>query len=153
MIKINCPECDKAYSLKDSMAGKKIKCKGCEHKFLVPGDAETNGTSGGAEAPESSDPAAMTMGSDTGKRQVSTELTEAPVFGFDPEPWDADDMSKIEYLKDANAKIMGQLRKAVVGQDQVVRLMMLGLFSQGLYEAFPDSLAGLESPWSRLPQE
>jgi hypothetical protein len=34
-IKISCPECKKVYNLQDSMAGKKIRCKGCDGVFVV----------------------------------------------------------------------------------------------------------------------
>ena len=39
MIKVNCPECNKAYSLKDNMAGKKVRCKECNTKITVPAAA------------------------------------------------------------------------------------------------------------------
>ncbi len=47
------------------------------------------------------------------------------------EAWTDADQKKIEHLKKAHDDIIVQLRKAVVGQDAVVRLTMLGLFSQG----------------------
>ena len=47
------------------------------------------------------------------------------------EIWTDADQAKIEHLKTAHDNIVTQLRKAVVGQDAVVRLTMLGLFSQG----------------------
>ncbi|HLX63648.1 MAG TPA: MoxR family ATPase [Planctomycetota bacterium] len=47
------------------------------------------------------------------------------------ENWTDADQAKIEHLKKAHDDIVEQLRKAVVGQDAVVRLTMLGLFSQG----------------------
>ena len=46
-------------------------------------------------------------------------------------PWTNADMEKIGHLKEAHDKIMGQVRKAMVGQDKVIRLTMIGLFSQG----------------------
>ncbi len=46
-------------------------------------------------------------------------------------PWSDEELEKIDHLKEANKKIMGQVRKALVGQDQVVRMTMIGLFSQG----------------------
>ncbi len=46
-------------------------------------------------------------------------------------PWSDEELEKINHLKEANKKIMGQVRKALVGQDQVVRMTMIGLFSQG----------------------
>jgi outer membrane protein assembly factor BamE (lipoprotein component of BamABCDE complex) len=34
-IKTVCPECDKTYTLADTMAGKSVKCKGCGQAFTV----------------------------------------------------------------------------------------------------------------------
>jgi len=48
-----------------------------------------------------------------------------------PEPWSDEDLARIEHLKEANNKIVGELRKIVVGLDKVVRLTMTGLFGQG----------------------
>ncbi|MDP6357049.1 MAG: MoxR family ATPase [Planctomycetota bacterium] len=47
------------------------------------------------------------------------------------EPWTDEDLEKIGHLKEANASIMQQIRKAVVGQDTVVRLTLISLFSKG----------------------
>jgi MoxR-like ATPase len=46
-------------------------------------------------------------------------------------PWTDDELEKITHLKEAHDKIITQIRKAVVGQDQVVDLTMISLFSQG----------------------
>ena len=48
-----------------------------------------------------------------------------------PEPWSEADLARIEHLKEANDKIMAEIRKIVVGMDKVVRLTMIGLFGQG----------------------
>ncbi|MFO7898189.1 MAG: MoxR family ATPase [Planctomycetota bacterium] len=45
--------------------------------------------------------------------------------------WTDEELAKIENLREARDKIMGQIRKAIVGLDEVVRLTMIGLFSQG----------------------
>jgi MoxR-like ATPase len=45
--------------------------------------------------------------------------------------WSAQDIEKIQHLKVAHDKIMAQIRKALVGQDQVVKLTLIGLFAQG----------------------
>jgi len=45
--------------------------------------------------------------------------------------WRKEDLQKIVHLKEANDRIMVQLRKALVGQDQVVRLVMISLFGSG----------------------
>ena len=35
-LDIMCPNCDKAMKVPDTAVGKKIRCKGCEHVFVVP---------------------------------------------------------------------------------------------------------------------
>lgn len=53
-------------------------------------------------------------------------------FSLPPEePWSDADLAKIGHLKEAHDKIVTQIRKAVVGQDNVVNLTMIGLFGQG----------------------
>ncbi len=39
-ISFDCPECGRSYDLKDELAGKKIKCKGCDAAIRVPAAAE-----------------------------------------------------------------------------------------------------------------
>ncbi len=36
-ITVNCPECDKPLKVPAEARGKKIRCKGCEHVFVIPG--------------------------------------------------------------------------------------------------------------------
>src|SRR5688500_12113516 len=47
------------------------------------------------------------------------------------QPWGDADLAKIGRLKEAHDRIVAQIRKAVVGQDDVVNLTMIGLFGQG----------------------
>jgi MoxR-like ATPase len=47
------------------------------------------------------------------------------------EAWTDADLARIGHLKEASDRINAQIRKAVVGQDEVVRLTMLGLFGLG----------------------
>jgi predicted Zn finger-like uncharacterized protein len=35
-ITMNCPHCERAYTLADNLAGKKVRCKGCTTVFEVP---------------------------------------------------------------------------------------------------------------------
>jgi MoxR-like ATPase len=58
-------------------------------------------------------------------------LPEAASYDSGSDVWSDTDMEKIGHLRTAHDNIMEQLRKAVVGQEQVVRLTMLGLFAQG----------------------
>ena len=46
-------------------------------------------------------------------------------------PWTDEDLEKIGHLKEGHDRIMIQVRKAMVGLDNVIRLTMIGLFSQG----------------------
>ena len=57
---------------------------------------------------------------------TDTEFVPAPEA-----PWSDAEVAKIEHLKAAHDKVMAQVRKAMVGQDEVIRLTMIGLFSQG----------------------
>jgi MoxR-like ATPase len=47
------------------------------------------------------------------------------------EKWTGEELSKIEHLKRANDTIVSEIRKAVVGQDRVVKELMIALFAQG----------------------
>ena len=59
-------------------------------------------------------------------------MSEAQEFDLpDEQPWTDEELERIHHLKEAHDKIMGQIRKAVVGMNKVIRLTMLGLFSQG----------------------
>ncbi len=48
-----------------------------------------------------------------------------------PAAWTDSDLSRVAHLKDAHDKIIRQIRKAVVGQEQVVNELMIVLFAQG----------------------
>jgi len=48
-----------------------------------------------------------------------------------PAAWTEADLSRVAHLKDAHDKIIGQIRKAVVGQEQVINELMIVLFAQG----------------------
>jgi MoxR-like ATPase len=60
-------------------------------------------------------------------------MTQQPeTFKLPPEqPWSDAELDRIGHLKEAHDKIIAQVRKAVVGQDTVVNLAMLGLFGRG----------------------
>ena len=45
--------------------------------------------------------------------------------------WTDEDLAKIERLRSANDTIVAEIRKAVVGQDRVVKELMIALFAQG----------------------
>ena len=48
-----------------------------------------------------------------------------------PAAWSDADLTKVAHLKEAHDKIIKQIRKAVVGQEQVVNELMIVLFAQG----------------------
>ena len=48
-----------------------------------------------------------------------------------PAAWNEADLSKVAHLKEAHDKIIKQIRKAVVGQEQVINELMIVLFAQG----------------------
>ncbi len=45
--------------------------------------------------------------------------------------WTDEEIEKIQNLRDAHDRMMSQVRKAIVGLDEVVRLTTIGLFAQG----------------------
>ena len=45
--------------------------------------------------------------------------------------WTDEELAKIEHLRHANDTIVREIRKAVVGQDRVVKELMIALFAQG----------------------
>jgi MoxR-like ATPase len=47
------------------------------------------------------------------------------------ETWSSADLARIEHLKQAHNTIVAEIRKAVVGQDRVVKELMIALFAQG----------------------
>ena len=49
----------------------------------------------------------------------------------EPAAWTDADLESVAHLKEAHGKIIGQIRKAVVGQEQVVNELMIVLFAQG----------------------
>jgi MoxR-like ATPase len=118
MIRVICPKCEAAYNVKETSAGKSIRCKKCDILVPVPGQP-------GASSHEE-------VASDASTSPPRPAVSAGPRIAVSQgEEWTSNDMAKIEQLKAAHDKIMDQLRKAVVGQDQVVRLTMLGLFAQG----------------------
>lgn len=56
-----------------------------------------------------------------------------PVIDFSKAnvPWTQADIDMIKNLKDATSRIMGEIRKGVVGQEKTVRLTIISLLSQG----------------------
>jgi len=119
MIRVTCSKCGTVYKAQESSAGKSIRCKKCD--ILVPVPAE-------GKVEEHADEIATDAASSPPRPAVPAASRSRVSEG---DEWTSEDLGKIKHLKEAHDRIMEQLRKAVVGQDQVVRLTMLGLFSQG----------------------
>ena len=101
-MRFKCTECGQTFEGEADMAGKQLDCAKCGKSFTVPA-----ADAGKAAAP-----------------QEHYSMTQKAV-------WSQEDIAKIGKLKEANARILVQLRKALVGQDQVVRLVMISLFGSG----------------------
>ncbi len=108
MIEVQCPECGKTYKVKEEKAGKKVRCKQCSAVFTVPT----------AEEPS----------------EVSTptpEVNPQPRTYGQQEEWTDEEKEQIQGLKKAHEKMMAEIRKAVVGQDRVIKEVVLCLFGRG----------------------
>src|SRR5436853_105044 len=99
MPKVKC-QCGKTYQVSDDdvRVGKNYVCKACGEKFSA---AKAEGTGSLAA-----------VGNGPSGTQAWTDV----------------ELAKIEKLKKANDNIVAEIRKAVVGQEQVVRELMTALF-------------------------
>jgi len=122
-MRFNCTECGQTYESDADMAGKEVECGKCGKVFSVS-------TEQAATPPPSQDPAMPDLTAPTPATKKD-DKPEEPYTMTQQEEWSAEDMAKIKKLHDANEKIMEQVRKALVGQNEVVRLTMISLFSQG----------------------
>jgi MoxR-like ATPase len=113
-MKFKCSKCEQPYESETDMLGKEAECGKCGNVFTVEQkDVVEAGSAPSAAA------------------AVKEEEPETPYVMTQQEEWTADDMAKIGKLREANEKIMTQVRKALVGQNEVVKLTMVSLFSQG----------------------
>ena len=119
-MRFRCSECGQTYESDADMAGKQVECGKCGKVFAVPFPDE-------AKAQE---PAAA-PGRQPSAPPPKEEGPEERYSMTQKEKWGNEDLLKIDKLKEANARILTQLRKALVGQDKVVRLTMIGLFGSG----------------------
>jgi DNA-directed RNA polymerase subunit RPC12/RpoP len=51
-VTITCPDCQKQIKAPDSIVGKKIRCKGCEHTFTAEADKPSAGPAPAKKAPD-----------------------------------------------------------------------------------------------------
>jgi MoxR-like ATPase len=110
MINAKCI-CGAAYKFPDEKAGKKMKCGKCSGFFSVPLEI-------------SSAPLAM----DRNEGHGNADELPVPSGGAE---WTDTELEKIGNLKQAYDRLLPQIRKAVVGQNKVVRQVLIGLFAQG----------------------
>ena len=122
-MRFNCTECGQTYESDTDMAGKEVECGKCGKVFSV----STKATPSTTEEPAMPDLTTPSENTEVKKE----EKPETPYTMAQQEPWGPEDMAKIQKLRDANDGIMKQVKKALVGQNQVVRLTMISLFSQG----------------------
>ncbi len=106
MIEAKC-DCGATYKVKDEKAGAKLKCKKCSGVFTVQ-KAAGEPVAAAASATENSGP-------DLDRK----------------EEWTEHDLAMITRLKEANDKILNEISKAVVGQETVVKQLMIAIFAKG----------------------
>jgi MoxR-like ATPase len=102
MAQVRC-QCGKLYNVEDKATGKFITCKACGAKVRVGPPSDSNASLDKLK----------TLGNPTLK------------------DWSEADLAKIEKLKNAHDTIVGEIHKAVVGQERVVQELMMALFAQG----------------------
>jgi MoxR-like ATPase len=125
MIKVTC-KCGKAYKLSDEQAGKKVRCKKCKEVLEVPAP-------GAAEeaAPEAAPEPAPAPAAPAAPAAVDTpSVTKAKDYG-EQIKWTDAEKEEIKKLAAAHEKMLQQIRMAVVGQDRVVREVIISLFGRG----------------------
>jgi Planctomycete cytochrome C len=86
-IPVRCPGCEMQYKLADHLAGKKIRCKGCNQVIPVPGGAQPSAPNAIAAKP--SRPPASAAGPPTKTRRDGA--VEAPRKKVQPPPLDDDE--------------------------------------------------------------
>ncbi len=69
---ITCPECNKKFKGRDDLQGKKIRCPGCGHTFIVQTLAQDKVDSDEAEAPPAKAAAKTKSGGKAGAAKAST---------------------------------------------------------------------------------
>jgi len=135
-MRFECKHCGQHFEADEEMIGQSMQCQTCGKTFTVEAPVE--------EAPAAESTPDPDTGSDaTPEGAAAEQESSAPAAPSRPETphesyklvqqsdWSGEDMDRIHHLREAHDKIIEQIRKAVVGQDKVVRLTMIGLFGQG----------------------
>lgn len=116
-IEFHCGQCGKRYEVADSLAGKHVKCKSCGIVLRIP-ETATVGAADGAGAP--SDAVLTISGEDENAAPPESTLPSGPVAQW-------------------AAALLNELHKVFVGQDDLVRGVLLALLADGhvLIESVP----------------
>jgi MoxR-like ATPase len=119
-VNINCPSCGKKLKVRDELAGTgaRVKCPGCAAQITVP-EAE-----GGAAAAQ-----AGTMESYASASQ--SYLAGLKLRPTSWRPGDEKHLAALKRIKDARGKIVAELRKIIVGQDDPIDHLLAAMFAGG----------------------
>jgi MoxR-like ATPase len=118
MIKVTC-QCGKEYKLSDEKAGKKVRCKNCSEIIEVP-----------AAASEAVEEAGVVEAAAPAAAPAPKPVAKAKEYG-EKIQWTDKEKEDIKKLAAAHEKMLKQIRMAVVGQEQVVREVIISLFGRG----------------------
>ena len=91
----SCPECRKQIKASDELAGKKVRCKGCGHVFVIPAaaaekpkpaPAKAKASSAAAEEEDGGNPYALASDTDEQVARQKEEVHEAYKTELRPVP-------------------------------------------------------------------
>ena len=82
-ISFACPSCGVSGSADDSLAGKLVRCKPCNHRFAIPKAGESEAGGYGLDAPASPKAGGVAIGPDEGS-VFAPSRGDSPVFAPSP---------------------------------------------------------------------
>jgi MoxR-like ATPase len=129
MIKVTC-KCGKAYKLSDEQAGKKVRCKNCKEVIEVPAAGAEAAAPAEEAAPAEKPAPAPKAAPAPAAAPVESSVKKAKEYG-EKIQWTDEEKEEIKRLAEAHEKMLKQIRMAVVGQDRVVREVIISLFGRG----------------------
>jgi hypothetical protein len=92
-IKITCPNCKRGMLVPENLAGKKGRCKACQHILTVPKLAATNSPAAEAAKPEASVPAKPPA---PPRASADVEAEAAALFADEPKPAESVEVKLID---------------------------------------------------------
>ncbi len=119
-MRFKCSKCGQTYESEADMIGQEVECGKCGTVFSVSKDEAADESQ--ADATSALPPPSAPKG---------PEEPETPYIMTQQEEWTSEDMDKIKKLHEAYSSIDAQVRKALVGQNDVVKLVLVSIFSQG----------------------